>query len=105
MEKQEFLERVTAIGTCEDDAERRELLTQLSEEASKDYDTIATLTDENSNLRTKNETLRDANMQLFLRVGENKNPDEQKGDITGVHVEENKKRSFDELFNEKGEIK
>lgn len=106
MEKQEFLTRMTAIGTCDDDVQRRELLSALSEEVGKDYDNLATLTDRNKSLLDDNETLRSANMKLFLRVGESKEDSERKKDETGIEQKEApKKRSFDDLFNEKGEIK
>lgn len=105
MEKQEFLDRVVAIGSCDDEVQRRELLSQLSDEASKDYDNLATLTETNSSLLTDNEKLRSANMQLFLRIGESKDETERKKDETGIKDEPPKKRSFDNLFNEKGEIK
>ena len=105
MEKQEFLNRITAIGSCDDDAQRRELLTQLSEDASKDYDNLATLTETNQTLLNDNETLRSANMKLFLRVGEEKDPDARKKDDTGIDGKKTEKRSFTNLFNEKGGIK
>lgn len=105
MEKQDFLNRITAIGSCDDDVQRRELLSQLSEEASKDYDNLATLTETNTTLMSDNETLRQANMKLFLRVGADKDPDEQNKDKTGVDDKGKEKRSFDNLFNEKGGIK
>lgn len=105
MEKQEFLDRITEIGTCEDDVRRRELLASLSDEAGKDYDTITTLTESNEALQNDNETLRDANMKLFLRVGEEKTQHERKKDNTGIDEQPKEKRSFDDLFNEKGGLK
>ena len=82
MEKQDFLNRISEIGTCEDDVQRRELLSALSEEASKDYDNLATLTETNTNLSNDNEMLRQANMKLFLRVGEAKDPNTVKENET-----------------------
>lgn len=105
MQKQDFLDKITEIGKCEDDATRRELLTQLSEDASKDYDEITRLTTENETLTTNNETLRDANMKLFLRVGADKSENERKKDETGVGGEDKKKREFKDLFDEKGGLK
>lgn len=105
MDKTEFLSRITTIGSCDDDVERRELLSQLSEEATKDYDNLATLTENNQTLLKDNETLRDANMKLFLRVGADKTADEHKKDETGVDESQKDKRSFDNLFNEKGGLK
>lgn len=101
MEKQDFLNRVTEIGKCDDDVQRRELLTQLSEEASKDYDAMATLTETNKTLTNDNEALRSANMKLFLRVGETK--EGNNGDSTKNNDEA--PLTYDNLFNEKGELK
>lgn len=105
MEKQEFLSRISAIGSCDDDVQRRELLAQLSDEASKDYDNLATLTETNATLMNDNETLRSANMKLFLRVGEERSVGEKQKDETGIDGKEKEKRSFDNLFNEKGGLK
>lgn len=104
MQKQEFLDRITEIGTCEDDVTRRELLTALSDECANDYDTISSLTETNNNLLADNEKLRSANMQLFLRVGESKSKGEKLKDETGIDPEKEPKK-FEDLFNEKGEIK
>lgn len=100
MEKQEFLNHITAIGSCDDDVQRRELLTQLSEEATKDYDRLSELTASNQSLQNDNETLRSANMKMFLRLGEERNADND----TGIKNEPTKARSFDDLFNAKGEL-
>lgn len=104
MEKVDFLNRLTAIGSCEDDVERRELLSALSEEASKDYDTLATLTTTNETLLNDNEKLRNANMKLFLRVGEEKDEADTKKNNTGVK-DEPEKRNFSDLFDKEGRIK
>jgi regulator of replication initiation timing len=105
MEKQEFIDAITQIGTCEDETQRREMLAQLSESAQKDYDTLSTLTASNEQLTKDNETLRDANMKLFLRVGSPKSEEERKKDETGIDNPPPTKREFADLFNEKGEIK
>lgn len=105
MQKQEFLDIITEIGTCDDEVKRRDLLAQLSDEAGKDYDNLATLTETNRTLTSDNETLRSANMKLFLRVGGKEEGDARKDD-TGIDKgKETEKRSFNNLFNEKGEIK
>lgn len=105
MLKDDFLSRITEIGSCEDDVQRRELLSQLSEEAGKDYDNLATLEATNRTLSDDNEKLRSANMKLFLRVGESKDPAEKVKDETGIKEGDKTKRSFDNLFNEKGVLK
>ena len=104
MLKQDFLDKITEIGACDDDVQRRELLAQLSDEASKDYDELSTLTETNRTLTSDNETLRSANMKLFLRVG-GKESDDATKDETGIDNKEKEKRSFNNLFNEKGELK
>lgn len=105
MEKQEFLEKITEIGTCEDDVKRRELLTSLSEDVSKDYDELTSLAESNATLTQERETLREANMKLFLRVGEDKDSSTVKENETGIKNEQIKKLSFNDLFDEKGGIK
>lgn len=105
MLKEEFLKQITEIGQCDDDVERRTLLATLSEEVSKDYDTIETLTTDNETLKTDREKLRQANMELFLKVGQAKDPNTVKENETGVKEKENEKKSFDDLFDEKGGIK
>ena len=52
------------------------------------------------------EKLRSANMQLFLRVGENKTPGQINEDKTGVKDEvPPEPRRFENLFDEKGGLK
>lgn len=105
MQKQEFIDAITQIGLCEDETERRELLATLRESAEKDYDTLSQLSESNEQLTKDNETLRDANMKLFLRVGSEKTDSDRKKDETGIDNPPPTKRDFSELFNEKGEIK
>ena len=50
MEKQEFLDLMNDIGTCEDDVQRRELIASAIEGASVDYDSLAELTTSNKTL-------------------------------------------------------
>ena len=104
MDRQGFLDAITNIGTCEDDVERRTLLTQLSDEVVKDYDTLTQLTETNKDLTAKNETLRDANMQLFLRVGGSKDNDDEEHEEPDRRKKETRLK-FEDLFDEKGGIK
>jgi len=99
MDKTEFIKRIQAIGTCEDDSNRLELLAQLQEDATPDYDRLTELEGTNNQLSSDNENLRQANMKLFLRLGENKEKDDP------IKDEPKEKREFKNLFNEKGEIK
>lgn len=103
MDKELMISRITEIGTCEDDVQRRELLTALQEDVSKDYDELVTLRESEQKLTQDNEALRSANMKLFLRVGGQKTPEEiarEKG-----FDEPEKKKEFKDLFDEKGNLK
>lgn len=99
MDKVELNTRIQEIGTCEDSAQRLELLTQLRENLETDYDKLSNLETQNNQLSSDNEDLRSANMKLFLRIGEHKEP------VKEPFEEPKEKRQFQNLFNEKGTIK
>lgn len=99
MDKVTLINKIKAIGSCESDSDRLELLTQLQEECVQDYDRFSEIEQTNTQLSSDNETLRSANMKLFLRIGEKEPP---KNDPLDDGKE---KREFKNLFNEKGEIK
>jgi len=99
MTKEEFNSLIQEIGQIEDDVDRRDKLSILSDTYSPMFDTVDNLTQKNTQLTDDNEKLREANMKLFLRVGSKTEPDK---------IEEDKpkeKLKFEDLFNEKGEIK
>lgn len=105
MNKSEFLSKVAEIGTCEDEATRREMLAELQDGVSEVYDTNETLTETNATLTGNNEKLREANMKLFLRVGESKDSKDVHKDTTGIEGEQEEKLKFEDLFDEKGGLK
>lgn len=106
MDKDKFLEVIKEIGTCEDEVERRTKLTELSEEVVNIFDSNSELESKNTKYQEEMEKLREANMQLFLRVGSNKTEEEVKEDKTGIKEEEEKEpRKFKDLFDEKGNLK
>ena len=96
--KEEFQALITAIGTCENETDRRELLAKLSEDGSGIYDDYATTETARAAAVADNEKLREANMRLFLRVGDHKEPETPAKETTPDLKYEN-------LFNEKGELK
>ena len=103
MDKEILINKITEIGTCNDDAIRRELLATFQEDLCKDYDEHTSIREANVQLTSDNEALRSANMKLFLRVGEQKSAEEiakEKG-----FEEPDKKLEFKDLFDEKGNIK
>lgn len=97
--KQEFLDRLQAIGTCTDDVERRTLLANLSEDGGGIYDDYDTAETARAAAVADNEKLREANMKLFLRVGDHKEP------ATPAKAEPAPEMKYEDLFNEKGELK
>lgn len=101
MTEAELLALVTGVGVEEDGATRRATLTQISDEIKELYKTNGTLTQTNSQLTADNKQLEDYNRQLYLRVGGQTT--QQSHDTTG----EDKKPelTYDNLFNEKGELK
>ena len=105
MDKNEALALIQSIGTCEDETERREALATLTEEITGLYDSNTSLNESITSLTGANEKLRDANMKLFLRVGESKDSKEVKEDSTGIKETEVEKLKFEDLFDEKGGLK
>lgn len=95
--KKEFQERITAIGICEDETERRTLLASLSEDGSAIYDYYDTAETARASAVADNEKLREANMKLFLQVGDHKEPEPP--------TPQTPKLDYKDLFNEKGELK
>lgn len=99
MTREEFNTLVNEIGTCEDEAERREKLTSLREEMCEKLDTLESLEEEKKKLSDDNEELRKANMKLFLRVGADDH-NEPEPEPTPKD-----KLNFEDLFNDKGGLK
>lgn len=99
----DFNNLIQQIGTTEDETTRRELLASLSDGVTPIFDDITSLTETNTQLTNDNETLRSANMKLFLRVG-GKSEEEAQQELSG-HKKPPEKRKFEDLFDEKGGIK
>lgn len=98
MKKEEFTERLQAIGTEADEAQRRELIAQLIEDGGNDYDDHAAAITARDQAQQQVEELQAANKRLFLRVGKtdpNNDPDPKPTE----------KRKFSNLYNEKGGLK
>ena len=105
MDKNEFLEMVKQIGTLEDEVERRTKLTELTDSVSNIFDSNVELMEKNKQFEEDNEKLRNANMQLFLKVGANKTEKEVQEDQVGKVEEEKEPRKFEDLFDDKGNLK
>ncbi len=103
MDKDQFIQVIQEIGTIEDDAERRNKLTELQDSITTIFDTNDTLTQENNKYIEENKKLQDYNMQLFLRVGNQKAQEPNDGAVEDGDPKE--PRKFEDLFNEKGGLK
>lgn len=98
MNEQEMLDKLTEIGTCEDDATRRQKLTELTDGVKGVFGSLATVTAEKESLEKNNKQLQEYNMQLYLRVN---NPAGQSQD----KPEPAKELKFENLFDENGGLK
>lgn len=103
MDKQEYTNKIMEIKKLThdtDDGKIADLLAELSDgygELKATYDDISL---KNEKLTHDNESLRDTNMRLFLRVGQS-----SPGGELDVSEEKTSKLKFEDLFNEKGELK
>lgn len=105
MSKDELIDMIKEIGTLEDETDRREKLATLSNEVETIYNEREQLKTSNDSYKEDNEKLRSANMELFLQIGGNKTDEEIQRDTTGINEEKVEPRKFENLFNEKGDIK
>lgn len=99
MNRAEFTERMQAIGTEEDEAQRRELIAQLIDDAGSDYDDHAEAVSARDQALQQVEDLQAANKRLFLRVGAKAEP------AGSRDTDPPEKRKFNNLFNDKGGLK
>lgn len=106
MDRDNFLSRIQEIGQCEDSTDRISLLTALSDEVTKMFDsvdslndTIKTLNEDSTKDKEQIDKLQKANMDLFLRIGSNKTNEEVNKTSTGLEKEP-EKRKFEDLFKE-----
>lgn len=104
---------ITEIATNLNDQAK---VTTLLADLSKDYSEISSQLDvantSVTDLTKTNEELRAANMKLFTQIGSSEQPntllDEPNKDnptSSGENTNENKELTYENLFNEKGELK
>lgn len=92
---------LSILSNLDNQGEVSTTLNTLQQEYSNISATNKELNDKITQLEKDRENLRDANMKLFLQVG-NKSTENNNNDKS---TNENDKLSFDDLFDEKGEIK
>lgn len=117
LEKDEFKNRINTIAEHiknNDTANATSDLLKCIDDFNAGFDELEvektkniSLSDSNKDLESKINSLKDVNMELLLRVGNPQNiptPNIQNQNLPGSN-EPNQKRSFEDLFNEKGELK
>lgn len=99
MDNETFLGIINQIKekTSDETGEIANLLSDLYTGFNGRLNEVTTLTDANNTLKSNNEALKEQNMKLFLKVGTEVKP------VTGT-PENTGKRTYDSLFNEKGEL-
>lgn len=102
MNRQEFIDQLNAIGTCEDATQRRDSIVALVDEANNLFDSNATLTETNQTLETANADLKEKNMNLYLRVTNQGKGGEGN---SGHNEPEEKELKYEDLFDENGGLK
>lgn len=103
LSKDEFMAKIQEIGTCEDDVQRKTLLTELSTGVTNIFDENDTLSKSNKQYEQDNEILRKANNKLWLETTGNPNGKKEEEEETDPEEKE-EKLEFKDLFNEKGEL-
>ena len=104
MDREEILNLINSIGTCEDETERRTMLNNMRDSIGELFDTNESLNSQNSELTSANEKLRSANTDLFLQLG-NKSANGMLQNQAGEPEPPKEPRKYENLFNEKGELK
>lgn len=103
-EHKEIVNKMLGFVTAEHQADASALLTNLSEDYEKVLTESETLSSRNETLIANNEKLREVNADLFLKVGTTKKETENNANQGGEPDEETP-LDYNELFNEKGELK
>ena len=98
MNEQEMLDKLTEIGTCEDAATRRQILTEITDGVKTVFGNLTTVTTEKQTLEQDNKKLQEYNMQLFLRVGKPQQTPKTEPKPTS-------EMKYENLFNENGGLK
>lgn len=95
LSKDEFMAKFTSIGMSEDDAERRSLITELTDEVAAIYDSNDMLTKANNQYAEDVKTLQSYNMNLYRQVQDQKKSAPQPDQIV---EEKPKKLKYEDLF-------
>lgn len=98
MARKDFEDFITKLGSMEKIEDVRAGLVEMKDTILKDYDSYDQLNTDNEKYKKDNESLRENNMKLFLHVTGGKKPEDEPG-------AKPEKMKYEDLFNEKGELK
>lgn len=104
MDRETIINKLKEIGTVEDEAQRRDILSELTEEVDSIFTNYDNVLEEDKKLKEENEKLTEYNRKLFMRVGIDKTPEQVDKDTTGEEPVKEPRR-FEDLFDEKGNLK
>ena len=102
MDKKAIEERLKAIGECSSIEEARSLIIDFQKEVLQDYDDHEKVLAERETFKNENESLRQANMKLFLQIGSTEDNKQEKP-IKEETDPDN--LTYYNLFNEEGGLK
>ena len=100
MTLEEIMQKMTELGTVEDASERRQIITDITDDIKTVYQQNETLTASNTKYEADNKKLQEYNMQLFLKVG---SQSQSKKEVEEPN-DETEELKYEDLFNEEGEI-
>lgn len=102
--KEELTKKFQALGKLEKPEDFRKELAEFQQDLEADYDEHTQVVTERDDYKQKNADLKEANMDLYLQAtARKKAEDKEKEKEPGK--EPGEKRKFEDLFNEKGELK
>lgn len=98
MDKDTFLSKIQEIGSCENQDERLSLLTKLGEDTSKVFDDMDSLNTTLTETKEKLSKSQETNMELFLKVNEQRSQADIQNGSTGIQEEPKKEyKSYKDL--------
>lgn len=100
MNREELSQALTDIGTVTDEAQRRNLITQVTGAVNDLFQTNETLTQANTAFEQQVQQLQGYNMELYLQV-----QGQKKKDDPIVQRVEKTPLKFENLFDDKGDLK
>lgn len=103
-EHKNIVNQLLGMVGADNQASASDLLTQLTDDYNTTLDSLDTANTNVTQLTENNERLRDVNAKLFLKVGEVPKGNPKKTHENGNDGGDDKKLTFEALFNEKGDL-